>query len=245
MLKIFIINLSTSKDRKARIQDEIKNLESKNLDYANYEFIFFNAIDASKDEEKAFQKYINDKKALRNRAMPNTKGENACYASHFSLWQKCIDLDTPIVILEDDVSLESNFFKALEDIQKTTFSYVRLMCIEEKGLKPINEHFFYTLEDVAGGQGYYLTPKAARAFSAIKYWDLPVDLQMDYVARHKIDNILYKPYPIKDELVLTTTLPNRYGIKKPLAYKLLREFFRIFTQSKKAIFKACYKPPKI
>ncbi|PAF44354.1 glycosyltransferase family 25 protein [Helicobacter sp. 11S02629-2] len=239
MLKVFIINLPSSLERKTKMQAQIDELESNDL-----EFIFFKAVDASKGEEAAFKKYINDKKAIRNRAMPNTKGENACYASHFSLWQKCLELDEPIVVLEDDISFNPNFLDSIRDIKASGFSYVRLACIDEKGLKPINKHFYYTLEDVAGGQGYYLTPRAARAFSAIKYWDLPADLQMDYVARHKIDNIIYKPFSIRDELVVATTIPNRYSVKKPFKYKLIREFFRIFTQSKKAIFKAFYKPPK-
>ncbi|CCF80089.1 putative lipopolysaccharide biosynthesis protein [Helicobacter bizzozeronii CCUG 35545] len=37
-------------------------------------------------------------------------GELGCYASHYSLWQKCIQLHEPIAILEDDVHLKPHFF---------------------------------------------------------------------------------------------------------------------------------------
>ena len=32
-----------------------------------------------------------------------TKGEVGCVLSHFKLWKKCIELEEPVLILEDDV----------------------------------------------------------------------------------------------------------------------------------------------
>jgi len=39
----------------------------------------------------------------------STPGVKGCFFSHCSLWQKCIDLDEPIMIFEDDVKFYRNF----------------------------------------------------------------------------------------------------------------------------------------
>ncbi|EMH69549.1 glycosyltransferase family 25 protein, partial [Helicobacter pylori] len=45
--------------------------------------------------------------------------------SHYLLWKECVKLNQPVVILEDDVALESNFMQALEDCLKSPFDFVR------------------------------------------------------------------------------------------------------------------------
>ncbi|NHA45156.1 glycosyltransferase family 25 protein, partial [Helicobacter pylori] len=52
--------------------------------------------------------------------------EFGCYLSHYLLWKECVKLNQPIVILEDDVALESNFMQALEDCLKSPFDFVKL-----------------------------------------------------------------------------------------------------------------------
>nr|WP_242678526.1 glycosyltransferase family 25 protein [Helicobacter pylori] len=52
--------------------------------------------------------------------------EFGCYLSHYLLWKECVKLNQPVVILEDDVALESNFMQALEDCLKSPFDFVKL-----------------------------------------------------------------------------------------------------------------------
>ncbi len=52
--------------------------------------------------------------------------EFGCYLSHYFLWKECVKTNQPVVILEDDVALESNFMQALEDCLKSPFDFVRL-----------------------------------------------------------------------------------------------------------------------
>ncbi|NHB41614.1 glycosyltransferase family 25 protein, partial [Helicobacter pylori] len=52
--------------------------------------------------------------------------EFGCYLSHYFLWKECVKTNQPIVILEDDIALESNFMQALEDCLKSPFDFVRL-----------------------------------------------------------------------------------------------------------------------
>ncbi|MBH0271045.1 glycosyltransferase family 25 protein, partial [Helicobacter pylori] len=52
--------------------------------------------------------------------------EFGCYLSHYLLWKECVKTNQPVVILEDDAALESNFMQALEDCLKSPFDFVRL-----------------------------------------------------------------------------------------------------------------------
>ncbi|WQV52355.1 glycosyltransferase family 25 protein [Helicobacter pylori] len=52
--------------------------------------------------------------------------EFGCYLSHYFCWKECVKTNQPIVILEDDAALESNFMQALEDCLKSPFDFVRL-----------------------------------------------------------------------------------------------------------------------
>nr|WP_232261075.1 glycosyltransferase family 25 protein [Helicobacter pylori] len=52
--------------------------------------------------------------------------EFGCYLSHYLLWKECVKTNQPIVILEDDIALESNFMQALEDCLKSPFDFVKL-----------------------------------------------------------------------------------------------------------------------
>ena len=40
---------------------------------------------------------------------PLTKGEVGCFLSHWRLWEKCIELNEPILILEDDAVCTDRF----------------------------------------------------------------------------------------------------------------------------------------
>ncbi len=56
-------------------------------------------------------------------------GELGCYASHYSLWEKCIELNEAICILEDDITLKEDFKEGLDFLEKhiQELGYIRLM----------------------------------------------------------------------------------------------------------------------
>lgn len=58
-MKVFIINLERSLDRKEHIQKQIQKLFEKNLSLKNkLEFIFFKAIDAKNKEHLEFKDHF-------------------------------------------------------------------------------------------------------------------------------------------------------------------------------------------
>lgn len=248
-MKIFIINLERSVDRKEHMLKEIEKLKG-DKDFQKYEFIFFKAIEPGTKEFIEFKNmYFSPYTCYMFHGRVINDNEVACYASHFSLWQKCKELNEPIIVLEDDIIIESNFFSALKDIQDSKFDFVRL-CYSNRGrdkfVKQIgNSHFYYTTKNVSSTQGYYITPLAARAFCACKCEE-PVDIFMEFTSKHKVDNIIYKPFCIRSsELNYESTIRKNINQNVPRIYKILRPFYRSFIAIKRFIFKLFYRAPKI
>lgn len=108
-MKVFIINLERSKDRKEYMQKQISILFEKNPTLKEkLEFIFFKAVDAKNKEHLEFQRHFPCWASwVFGRELSD--GEKACYASHFKLWQECIRLNEAIMILEDDVEFSEEF----------------------------------------------------------------------------------------------------------------------------------------
>ncbi|MGL2365901.1 glycosyltransferase family 25 protein [Helicobacter pylori] len=131
-------------------------------------------------------------------------GELGCYASHYLLWQKCIELNEAICILEDDIIVKERFKESLEFCHKhiNELGYIRLMHLEEnvakqktpvKGVSQI-----LNFKDGIGTQGYVLAPKAAQKllkYSA-KEWVMPIDCVMDRHYWHGVKNYVLEEFAI-------------------------------------------------
>ena len=94
-LPIYIINLEKSTDRKAYMQAQFDQLFLDNTEQAIH---FFKAINGKENpNHPLFQRY-NEKKRLNVKGYPLTRNQLGCYASHYSMWEKCIELDSPIIV---------------------------------------------------------------------------------------------------------------------------------------------------
>jgi len=230
-MKIFIINLERATERKNIMLPQIEKLNSK-----KYEFIFFKAIDAKQNQHSKFknerQSFLS--KIIRGKYLVD--GEIACFASHFSLWQKCIELNEPIVILEDDVEFLPEFENGLKEICESDFEYVRLVCTFDKSFKEIKQKFYSSHLGISGAQGYYLTPAAARKFvDNAKKWYTPVDDYMDSFWVNDVPIIVHIPFLIKGDETVETTIQNR--AKKPnIFFKITREFSRLCLEIRKFLY---------
>ncbi|MGL2357075.1 glycosyltransferase family 25 protein, partial [Helicobacter pylori] len=131
MTQIYIISL---KESQRRLDTEKLVLESNEKFKGRCVFQIFDAISPKhEDFEKLLQELYDAQSLLQSdwfhsdycyqELLPQEFG---CYLSHYFLWKECVKLDEPVVILEDDVTLESNFMQALEDCLKSPFDFVRL-----------------------------------------------------------------------------------------------------------------------
>ena len=88
----------------------------------------------------------------------------ACFASHYLLWKKCVELNEPILILEHDAIFKENIPEIEFDMCITLGrpSYIRpwqLVCDEPKdGVQPLVQ------ENFLGHHAYAIKPAAAKIF---------------------------------------------------------------------------------
>ncbi len=131
MIQVYIISL---KESQRRLDTEKLVLESNEKFKGRCVFQIFDAISPKhQDFEKFVQELYDAQSMLKSdwfhsdycyqELLPREFG---CYLSHYLLWKECVKTNQPVVILEDDVALESNFMQALEDCLKSPFDFVRL-----------------------------------------------------------------------------------------------------------------------
>ncbi|MGN8465058.1 glycosyltransferase family 25 protein [Helicobacter pylori] len=131
MTQVYIISL---KESQRCLDTEKLVLESNEKFKGRCVFQIFDAISPKhEDFEKFIQELYDSSSLLKSdwfhsdycyqELLPREFG---CYLSHYLLWKECVKLNQPVVILEDDVALESNFMQALEDCLKSPFDFVRL-----------------------------------------------------------------------------------------------------------------------
>ncbi|GAA9179264.1 hypothetical protein Taiwan45_07470 [Helicobacter pylori] len=131
MIQVYIISL---KESQRRLDTEKLVLESNEKFKGRCVFQIFDAISPKyQDFEKFVQELYDAQSMLKSdwfhsdycyqELLPREFG---CYLSHYLLWKECVKTNQPVVILEDDATLEPNFMQALEDCLKSPFDFVRL-----------------------------------------------------------------------------------------------------------------------
>lgn len=242
-MKAFIINLERSLDRKEYMQRQNQKLFEKNPSLKNkLEFIFFKAVNAKNKEYLEFKQHFPWWASwVLGRELSD--GEKACFASHYKLWQECIKLDKPIIILEDDVEFSDEFLnngeEYIEELSKSEYEYVRFCYLFDKKFYPLNENYILSFEKLAGTQGYVLKPSAANKFiSKAKFIYTPVDDYMDMFYKHKVLNIVKKPLLLKHNCKLESEISNlgRTNKKLKIHRKIVREFFRLYRDISRLLY---------
>ncbi|MGN8449684.1 glycosyltransferase family 25 protein [Helicobacter pylori] len=181
MIGVYIISL---KESQRRLDTEKLVSESNEKFKGRCVFQIFDAISPKhEDFEKFIQELYDSSSLLKSdwfhsdycyqELLPQEFG---CYLSHYLLWKECVKLNQPVVILEDDVALESNFMQALEDCLKSPFDFVKLFgwywnfhktnlrtlplerdAVESVGETPIEDHA-KTKEAETPIENYEVTP---------------------------------------------------------------------------------------
>lgn len=230
-IKIFIVNLKHASARKQLMEQEVKKV--KQLGFKG-QFEFFDAVEMHQHPE--FERYYNDfwSKVYTGKAL--SFGEKGCFASHFMLWKKCVELDQAIVVLEDDIEFLDGYIEGMQEIVNSGYEYVRLMGLLKSNFKRLNSSFSVAYKSVSGTQGYYITPSAAsKLIAKAKCWVLPVDTYMDRFYVHGVLNILHSPYIIQEQSIANeSTIGDRsrnnfetLGVRLLLLFKLNRMFQKV------------------
>jgi glycosyl transferase family 25 len=174
-------------------------LDSLGLDYE-----FFRAVDGSDAEHLGFPNY-SDEFCLKAWRRPLTPGEVGCFASHYSLWRKCVDGDEPMIVMEDDVEVAPRLSEAARQLlpDLAQVGYVRLAGLRAQAFRaisrelPVGWKLVRFLAGPMGTQCYALFPRgAARFLAGAHKWTLPVDNYMDGFWEHGVSCVGLQPFVV-------------------------------------------------
>ena len=101
-MDIFVISLESSTERKVTFD----NYNSKYIKYT-----YHNAVDGKKININNL-----DKSLFKKGSQNYSNGAIGCALSHLQLWDKCIELNKPIVIMEDDAIVSRDYNKHINNI---------------------------------------------------------------------------------------------------------------------------------
>lgn len=104
-MDIYVISLERSMDRKIVFD----NYNSKYIKYT-----YFNAVDGKNINIDQLSKNI-----LKKGSKNYSNGAIGCAQSHLNLWDKCIELDKPIIVLEDDAVVTKDFNKHVNNLMNS------------------------------------------------------------------------------------------------------------------------------
>ncbi|HIH0901151.1 glycosyltransferase family 25 protein [Vibrio metschnikovii] len=210
-MNIYVVSLTSSLTRRERITNQ--------LNKAKIDFEFFDAINAH-EPSFLYSEKANPSLTFKRKGYYLKPGEIACFASHYSLWLKCRQLNQPIVILEDNVDLADvtpNILATLLN-EADHFHYIKLAATFVSPFTPIK-----TIDDTfaigqyrkksCGTTAYIISPQAAeqlikQAHSFIE----PVDDYLEKPWRHGIKT--YSVFPALFHRAQVASTINSASVKR-------------------------------
>ncbi|MGR5389398.1 glycosyltransferase family 25 protein [Vibrio crassostreae] len=183
-MKSYCITLKGNDNRQQSTADALKDVQ--------IDFEFFIGVDARVDKHPLLSR-IQDRKFLYNMGRVHAIGEVGCYASHYLIWQKCVELNEPILVFEDHVSIDANIFRNTLAIAKQHIEqcgFIRLQDSKNKLHYSVdkykNQNLVKYLKVPQGTACYAISPKAAHAFiEKSSTFNYPVDVFLRNTWVHK------------------------------------------------------------
>ena len=241
-IKIYIINLEKSKERRDFIYNQFDDLPQK----IGYQF--FKAVYGKEEpNHPLFSKY-NEKKRFARKGHYMSLSQLGCFASHYLLWQKCIELNQGIIVLEDDAIIHSNFPDVLNFIEsnENTFEFFWLSPPaparrNQKGKVVYSSEKLQVARYKKGwgnATGYFINPNAARKLlDYCNEWILDVDIMMERYWENKLDHLAIIPACVEPDFSKESNIPvDKQQGKRSLKTKILREIYKTKDNVNKFIY---------
>ena len=194
-IEIIVINLRRSTERRAQMAAVLNPLE---LPYS-----FFEAVDGREGEHPLF-KCFSPRHAETRRGFALTPSELGCYASHYLLWERCVEKNRSLLIFEDDVRLNGNFREAYDAAAARIRAYGLLRFSGHKRraaaiVERIDNHLDVIRFKIGphGTSCYAVSPAAAaKLLAKAKVWFEPVDCHLDQFWTHGVGSYGLFPLPV-------------------------------------------------
>lgn len=239
---IYVINLEKSNERRAFISNQFEKLPQK------VSYTFFKAVYGKEEpNHPLFAKYNPEKRFHRKGHYMNLS-QLGCFASHYLLWQKCIELNQGIIVLEDDAIIHSNFTEVVNfissDENKFEFFWLSPPAParrNQKGKEIYNSKSFSISKYKQGWgntTGYFITPKAAKKLlSYCQEWIYEVDITMERYWENQIDYLALAPFCVEPDFSIESNIPvDKKQGKRSIKTKILREFYKLKDNLNKGIY---------
>jgi len=223
---MFVISLRESADRRRRVTDQ--------MDAAGLQFTFLDAVDGRAGAHPLLSRFDALAFMIRH-GRPSVPGEAGCYASHYLAWQHCIELDQPVVVLEDDFLLAPDAAErfALAARLAPHFGFLRLEPFTAKLPKALwadaTHEVVRFLKIPQCATCYQVTPAAARALveaSARFVYPVDVFIRNQFLHGVPIHGLVSPPVRRAPDSAAISIIGNRHVEKGPLWCKFSRAAVR-------------------
>ncbi|WP_241903901.1 glycosyltransferase family 25 protein [Vibrio splendidus] len=162
---------------------------SHQLDELSLSFEIFDAVDGRVSPSHPLLENYDDDLSQTYRAKTLSAGQLGCYASHFLLWEKCVEIDQPIIVIEDDALLfKDPFLNFIQDIPEIPDSIECIRLFSNKRRK-FNSYSVLECNSTSihkftkghmSATAYFLRPSGAKKLlQNSKKWYMAVDIYMD------------------------------------------------------------------
>jgi GR25 family glycosyltransferase involved in LPS biosynthesis len=174
--KTFIIVLDTEEYYTKLVEKNITDAKS-----LNWNIEIFPAINGTTITDKTWKDH--GIYWSYHRALDNKPGVYGCFLSHWMLWNKCIELNKPIIILEHDIKIHSEW----RDINLYYVEVLKLYPRESA------RHLTDTVSGKwsIGAHAYYITPIAAKKI--INFVKNNGAFAVDILLGDKVVDVRYDP----------------------------------------------------
>jgi glycosyl transferase family 25 len=226
-VKIFVISLAHETGRRAQAS---RQFAERRLD-----FEFFDAISKHDLEPLRPFEACHENDWVLNTGREMTPGEVACFASHRALWQRCVELDEPILIMEDDFRLLDGFRRALAYLQEQLpeRGFIRLQTETRAKSRVVKQERGFKLRRYTKAPHsmmcYAITPAGARKLlDGSVSIDAPVDYYVKRFWVHGLPLYGVSPYTVTEsQLSSVTGIRGRRKSRKSLAVRIRRTAHRL------------------
>ena len=234
-MKTYVISLADSLERRAVAADQLSR--------AGVVFEFFDAIRCDVFDSGHFSHY-DEREYVLNCGRPAARGEVGCYASHKMLWQRCVDTNEPVMIMEDDFLLADHFHEAFCHVQQLVaeYGYIRLQTERRAQRKPVLTKGSFSLVRYTkvphSAMCYAISPvAAARLLCRAEVLDAPLDVMIKKNWEHGCQIYGLMPYSVSEHpLSKATTIPGRDRYKKPIYVALRRAVRKVVWLARRMRF---------
>lgn len=234
-MKVFVISLLNSQARREHVDGQLR---AQGVGYR-----FFDGLDGNAGFRICFDGFDSTQFILRTGRIA-TPGEIGCFASHRQLWRHCIEIDEPILIMEDDFDLTADFPAALASAHRLIdrFGYVRLQA-ESRGKSVVHSeagkfNVCYYTKVPHGAAAYCISPEIARAFHiSSRILTAPVDVFVKSVWEHRQPLYGLRPYTVLPSWMSRhSTIGERMKLRKDLHLRSARLVEKARDLTRRALF---------